>query len=33
MTLKNILMHMDATDRCKERLRLAGDLARKKNPS
>lgn len=27
MTLKNILMHMDATDRCKERLKLAGNLA------
>ena len=27
MTLKSILVHMDATDRCEERLRLAGDLA------
>jgi nucleotide-binding universal stress UspA family protein len=27
MTLKNILMHMDATDQCEERLKLAGDLA------
>lgn len=27
MTLKNILLHMDATDRCDERLKLAGDLA------
>lgn len=27
MALKNILVHMDATDRCEERLRLAGDLA------
>jgi nucleotide-binding universal stress UspA family protein len=29
MTLKNILMHMDATDRCTERLKLAVDLARR----
>ena len=28
MTLKSILVHMDATDRCKERLHLAGGLAR-----
>lgn len=27
MTLKNILVHMDATERCKERLKLAGELA------
>lgn len=29
MMLKNILVHMDATERCRERLRLAGDLARR----
>ena len=29
MTLKNILVHMDATERCKERLSLAGDLAQR----
>lgn len=29
MTLKSILVHMDATKRCKERLALAGDLARR----
>jgi nucleotide-binding universal stress UspA family protein len=29
MTLKNILLHMDATDRCEERLHLAGDLAQR----
>lgn len=27
MTIKNILLHMDATERCGERLRLAGDFA------
>ena len=27
MTLKNILVHIDSTDRCKERLRVAGELA------
>lgn len=29
MALKNILVHMDATDRCEERLHLAGDLAQR----
>jgi len=29
MTLKNILLHMDATDRCEERLHLAGNLAQR----
>ena len=29
MSLKNILVHMDATDRCEERLHLAGDFARR----
>ena len=28
MTLKNILLHMDETERCKERLELAIDLAK-----
>jgi len=27
MALKNIVVHMDATDRCEERLHLAGELA------
>jgi len=27
MTFKNILLHMDATDRCQERLSVAGELA------
>jgi nucleotide-binding universal stress UspA family protein len=27
MTFKNILLHMDATDRCQERLSVAGQLA------
>ena len=27
MTIKNILLHMDATDRCQERLNVAGELA------
>lgn len=29
MTLKNILLHMDAKDRCEERLKLAGGLAQR----
>jgi nucleotide-binding universal stress UspA family protein len=29
MALKHILVHMDATDRCEERLHLAGDLSRR----
>jgi nucleotide-binding universal stress UspA family protein len=29
MALKNILVHMDATERCEERLHLAGDLAQR----
>ena len=29
MTLKNILVHMDATDRCEERLHLAGGLTQR----
>ena len=27
MTFKNILLHMDVTDRCQERLNVAGELA------
>ena len=29
MPLKNILIHLDDTDQCQERLRLAGDLVRR----
>jgi nucleotide-binding universal stress UspA family protein len=29
VALKNILVHMDATDRCEERLHLAGELAQR----
>lgn len=29
MTIKNILLHMDATDRCEERLGLAGEFAQR----